>query len=186
MQVHKNSHAKLQLLLYLPMNVTSVIQSMDQGVIQNLKVNYHKSFMRKLVNYDDRTIPEFQKQFNVKDAIFMASLTWLDVKQQTLKGYWQKLYPLIMLEAEDKANSEGFGKKSVVSVLRETDGSAKLSITDEALEEWADVDKDEAVTFTLTDEELDHPRCCISSLHLELVFITKRQELQTSRHQKLF
>lgn len=107
--------------------------------------------MHKLVNYDDSTIPEFQKQFNVKDAIFMASLTWLDVKQQTLM---RKLYPLIMFEAEDKSNSEGFGKKSVVSELRETDGSAKLSVTDEALEERVDVDKDEAITFTLTDEEL--------------------------------
>ena len=66
--------------VYFPPNVTSVIQPMDQGVIQNFKINYRKSFLRKLVNYENGTIPDFQKQFNVKDAIFMASLAWLDVK----------------------------------------------------------------------------------------------------------
>ena len=48
-------------VVYLPPNVTSVIQPMDQGVIQNFKVNYRKSFMPKLVNYDDGSIPDIQK-----------------------------------------------------------------------------------------------------------------------------
>ena len=57
---------------------------MDQGVIQIFKINYRKSFLRKLVNYENGTIPEFQKKFNVKDVIFMALLAWLDVERQTL------------------------------------------------------------------------------------------------------
>ncbi|XP_063841019.1 tigger transposable element-derived protein 1-like [Scylla paramamosain] len=136
---------------------SSVIQPMDKGVIQNFKMNYRKSFLRKLVNYEDGTIPEFQKQFNVKDAIFMALLAWLDVKRQTLMRCWRKLYPLMMCDDEDDEEFEGFvgGMKNlVVSELREMGGNVQLKVTDEALQEWVDVDKNQAVTFTLTDEEL--------------------------------
>ncbi|XP_063850315.1 jerky protein homolog [Scylla paramamosain] len=143
--------------VYLPPNVTSVIQPMDQGVIQIFKMSYRKSFLRKLVNYEDGTIPEFQKQFNVKDAIFMASLAWLDVKRQTLMRCWRKLYPLMMCDDEDDEEFEGFVggmKNSEVSELREMGGNVQLKVTDEALQEWVDVDENQAVTFTLTDEEL--------------------------------
>ena len=96
-------------VVYLTPNVTSVIQPMDQGVIQNFKINYRKSFMPKLVNCDDGSIPDFQKQFNIKDAIFMASLAWQDVKPQTLMRCWRKLYPRIMFEEEEgDENFEGF------------------------------------------------------------------------------
>lgn len=45
-------------------------------------------------------------------------------------------------------------KKSVMTELKEMGGCDKLSVTDEALQEWVDVDNSEAVTFTLSDEEL--------------------------------
>ena len=45
-------------------------------------------------------------------------------------------------------------KNSVVSELREMRGNVQLKVTDEALQEWVDVDENQAVTFTLTDEEL--------------------------------
>ncbi|XP_063843933.1 jerky protein homolog [Scylla paramamosain] len=141
--------------VYLPPNVTSVIQPMDQGVIQNFKMNFCKRFLHKLVNYEEGPIPESQKQFNVKDTIFMASLAWLDVKRQTLMRCWCKLYPLMMCDDEDDEEFEGFVdgmKNSVVSELREMGGNVQLKVTDEALQEWVDVDENQAVTFTLTDE----------------------------------
>lgn len=144
-------------VVYLPPNVTSLIQPMDQGVIQNFKVNYRRSFMRKLIHYDG-SIPQFQREFNVKDAIFMASLAWQDVKQQTLKRSWRKLYPLVMFEEEEgDEDFEGFGAvrhKTVVSELREMGGAAKLSVSDDALREWIDVDVKESVTLSLTDDEI--------------------------------
>lgn len=155
-------------VVYLPPNVTSLIQPMDQGVIQNFKVNYRRSFMRKLVNFDDGTIPDFQKQFSVKDAIFMASLAWQDIKQQTLMRCWRKLYPLIMFEDEgsDDDDFEGFGgprHKSVVCELVEMGGRAKLNVTDEEVEDWVNGDKDEGVTFTEADsEEEDDPEPKVS------------------------
>lgn len=65
--------------------------------------------MQQLVNYDEGTVHDFQRAFNVKDAVFMVSLVWQDVKQQTLMRSWRKLYPLIMFqEKEGDEDFEGF------------------------------------------------------------------------------
>uniref|UniRef100_K7G1N7 HTH CENPB-type domain-containing protein n=1 Tax=Pelodiscus sinensis TaxID=13735 RepID=K7G1N7_PELSI len=76
---------------YLPANVTSLIQPMDQGVIQNFKC--------KLVN-SDCSVSEFQSNFNLKDAVNMAALAWKDVKK-----CWRKLWPSIMF-CDDSSDEE--------------------------------------------------------------------------------
>ncbi|KAK9720951.1 DDE superfamily endonuclease [Popillia japonica] len=72
---------------YLPPNVTSLIQFMDQGVIQNFKYFHRASFLQGLINSDLR------KRFNIKDAIFEMALAWNKVKPTTLQKSWRKLWP---------------------------------------------------------------------------------------------
>uniref|UniRef100_K7FJQ6 HTH CENPB-type domain-containing protein n=1 Tax=Pelodiscus sinensis TaxID=13735 RepID=K7FJQ6_PELSI len=69
---------------YLPANVTSLIQPMDQGMIG--------SFVQKLVNSDF----QFQSDFNPKDAVYAAALAWKDVKKATVQKCWRKLWPSII------------------------------------------------------------------------------------------
>ena len=60
-------------------------------------------------------------------------------------------------EGSDDDDFEGFGgprHKSVVRELVEMGGRAKVNVTDEEAEEWVNGDKDEVVTFTLSDEDL--------------------------------
>ena len=67
---------------------------------------------------------------------------------------WRKLYSLMMVDDENDEEFEGFGggmKNSVVSELREMGGNVQLKVTDYALQEWMDMDENQAVTFTLTD-----------------------------------
>ena len=75
---------------YLPPNVTSLIQPMDRGIIQNSKHFYRGDFIHKLVN-TDVDVPQFQKDFNIKDAVFAAALAWKNVKQSTIQRCWHKL-----------------------------------------------------------------------------------------------
>ena len=68
---------------------------------------------------------------------------------------WRKLYPRD--EGSDDDDFEDFGgprHKSVVRELVEMGGRAKVNVTDEEAEEWVNGDKDEVVTFTLSDEDL--------------------------------
>lgn len=36
------------------------------------------------------------QKYNIKDAIFAAALAWTDVKEDTLKKSWHKLWPDVM------------------------------------------------------------------------------------------
>ncbi|KAK3882459.1 hypothetical protein Pcinc_013166 [Petrolisthes cinctipes] len=76
---------------YLPANVTSLIQPMDQGVCQKLKELYKKSFTTRLINSTD-SVKDLQRKFNIKNAIYFSALAWEDVKDSTLMNSWRKLY----------------------------------------------------------------------------------------------
>uniref|UniRef100_UPI00398F1AAA jerky protein homolog n=1 Tax=Pristiophorus japonicus TaxID=55135 RepID=UPI00398F1AAA len=114
---------------YLPPNVTSLIQPMDQGVIQNFKCHYRNNFMRKLIN-NDQSISDFQRAYNIKDAIYACSLAWREVKNTTLKRCWCKLWPNVIFEdsASDDEEFKGFylraNKKQAVKEIVEIVSSA--------------------------------------------------------------
>ncbi|KAK3880372.1 hypothetical protein Pcinc_015138 [Petrolisthes cinctipes] len=75
---------------YLPANVTSLIQPMDQGICQKLKESYKKSFTTRLINSTD-SVKDLQRKFNIKNAIYFSALAWEDVKDSTLMNSWRKL-----------------------------------------------------------------------------------------------
>ena len=70
---------------------------MDQGIISNLKHIYKSTFLRNLVN-TDMNVPEFQKNLDLKDAIYAAALAWEDIKDSTLHNCWHKLWPTLATE----------------------------------------------------------------------------------------
>lgn len=56
-------------------NFMSLIQSMFQGLIQNFKCFYRRSFVQDLLN-SDSDVKDFQKQYNLNDAIFGIAIAW--------------------------------------------------------------------------------------------------------------
>ena len=77
---------------FLPPNVTSLIQPMDQGVIKNFKCLYRNDFMMRMVS-TSMSPPEFQRYFTIKDAIFSFATAWNSVNSETLLRAWKKLWP---------------------------------------------------------------------------------------------
>ena len=80
-------------VLLLPPNTTSLIQPMDQGVIQCFKMNYRKKFMRNiLATYDDKkdSILDRLQAFTLKECIFLISETWNKVSKSALANAWNK------------------------------------------------------------------------------------------------
>ncbi|GBM41801.1 hypothetical protein AVEN_92018-1 [Araneus ventricosus] len=95
--------------MFLPPNVTSLIQPMDQGIIQNLKMIYRKNFMRRLINAEG-TLTEFQSSFTIKDAIYGLASSWNAVKPRTLRRGWRKLLFVTHFcsDSSDDEEFEGF------------------------------------------------------------------------------
>ncbi|XP_035212156.1 jerky protein homolog [Stegodyphus dumicola] len=123
----------------LPPNVTSLIQPMDQGVIQNFKCFYGRSFIQGLLNADC-DVTDFQKMFTVKDAVY-AIASWNQVKNTTLQKCWRKLWPAanpasdLLLQTDEEENHQDALTK-VLDVVRSTDNPLKNLPEDEEVEEW--------------------------------------------------
>jgi hypothetical protein len=56
---------------FLPPNVTALVQPMDQGVLQAMKLGYRKKFLRTLIEGDSSlTLIEKIKKVTVKDVAY--------------------------------------------------------------------------------------------------------------------
>ncbi|GFV92386.1 jerky-like protein [Trichonephila clavipes] len=82
-------------VMYLPPNVTALVQPMDQGVIEKLKIIYRKQVFRRLLlaENDDESVAAFAEKLNMKDAYYMLAETWDSLERQSVKNGWNKLWP---------------------------------------------------------------------------------------------
>ena len=95
-KILKKLHPKIK-VVFLPPNTTSLIQPLDQGVIQNFKLNYMKNLFSKIHNQFDKdsnlNLRTFWKKFNLFDAIQIIKSSWKEIKFNTLKFVWIKIWP---------------------------------------------------------------------------------------------
>ncbi|XP_013177949.1 PREDICTED: tigger transposable element-derived protein 6-like [Papilio xuthus] len=68
-------------LVFLPLNVTSVLQPMQQGIIRCLKYKYRRFQVLNIIRNLDN---DNHKSFSVLDAILMISEAWENVSQNTI------------------------------------------------------------------------------------------------------
>ena len=77
---------------FLPPNVTSLIQPMDQGVIEYIKRRYRKGLLRSLLFSTEKpdTIT-FLKSINILHVIERISTAWNEVPFSIIKSSWKEL-----------------------------------------------------------------------------------------------
>ena len=150
------------LAVYLPPNVTSLIQPMDQGIIQNFKHFYRSALLRKMVT-DDAGIEAFQKAYTLRDAIFNIALSWKEVTSKTIRNCWKKLWPLA--PGDEIPDFDGFEDDPDDIILQQVETLRKIAakapqghpvhdVDDSGLEEWLQLDAEEPVVEELTDEAI--------------------------------
>lgn len=78
--------------LFLPPNVTSLIQPMDQGVINDLKLKYRKKMLTHVLDDESsESLAERIKKINIKDVIYWLAQSWENVKPETIKNSWNNI-----------------------------------------------------------------------------------------------
>ena len=119
---------------FLPANVTSLVQPMDQGVLKNLKRNYRKQLLRDLIGQEDTDMVPYLRAINMKDVVDRSVVAWDSITEETLRRSWKKLMP------NEETNVEGCDTTIDISVTDEalvtglTEIAGESSIDD--LEEW--------------------------------------------------
>ena len=84
-------HPHIQLdnikLQFFPPNITSLLQPMDQGIIQSVKLKYRKKQLQFLIKQMDKcskTGSEILKDINILRAIFWINKSWNEVEITTI------------------------------------------------------------------------------------------------------
>ena len=96
-------------VMFLPPNVTALLQPMDQGLIEKLKRLYRKQVLRRLLlveNKGNDNVVNFSKTINLKDAGFMFSDTLDSLTEQNVMNAWKKLWPVTEELGENEQTEE--------------------------------------------------------------------------------
>nr|XP_023648729.1 tigger transposable element-derived protein 1-like isoform X2 [Paramormyrops kingsleyae] len=103
-------------VVYLPPNIASLIQPMDQGVIANLKAYYLcATFAQAVAAIDenlDTTFVDFWKSYNIYHAIRNIEKAWAEVSQACMNNVWKKLCPWFVSDFRGLEEDETFDEIS--------------------------------------------------------------------------
>lgn len=130
--------------MFLPPNVTSLIQPMDQGVLETLKRHYRKLLLQSIlekIHETDCSLLDCLKQIDLKDVVYWVSDAWNKVKMETLEKSWSNL-----LRSQEKE-----------STMAEEDSAEveELFQMTKQLSDCEDVDKDNFTDWLEGDEQME-------------------------------
>lgn len=125
--------------VFLPPNVTALLQPMDQGVLQALKLNYRKKFLRTLIEDDDSplTLLEKIKRLTVKDVVYWSAESWEGVTQQAIRKSWRKLWTTLDFVDSPDISAD---RETLLQLANEVPGCEEAVNVD--IDEWMAADPD--------------------------------------------
>ena len=88
---------------FLPLNVTSLIQPMNQDFSECLKRIYHKSFLKELVSPTEGDMLAFLKKIDMLSVVEKIANAWEQVSHETLRKSWHKFIPFDKSFVEENA-----------------------------------------------------------------------------------
>lgn len=155
-----NAVSELCKVVYLPPNVTSLIQPMDQGVIEKLKRVYRKNFLREflLTENSKQTVPEFLKDWNILKCLAYAAKAWESLTTDNLRNAWNKLFSQnVMNRTRFNASLQG-EIVDVATITQLAQQSTHMpNITESETVEWLSEDTTDHGWRLLSDEEILFP-----------------------------
>ena len=93
---------------FLPPNVTSLIQPMDQGVLESFKRHYRGFLLRCILEESEssnNSLTDSLKTVNMKHVVYWCAQSWDKITSVTIAKSWNKLYNGI-ISPEDEEDCE--------------------------------------------------------------------------------
>lgn len=122
--------------VFLPPNVTPLIQPMDQHVLQHLKLSYRKKLLRQILEDKDETLSliEKLKMITIKDVIYWVAESWESTSEHLLQKSWSKLWPSLTFEENSSQNGDRNDAIQIQELLQNIPGCEDANAND--VNEW--------------------------------------------------
>ncbi|XP_062539179.1 jerky protein homolog-like [Armigeres subalbatus] len=124
-------------VIFLPPNVTSLGQPMDQGVLHAVKKRYKKKLMLHLL-LDDTDCSIFEerlKKISLRQVIDWLHQSWDEISHKTIEGSWKNLldeYPLFDLEEAESGSLDN----DVLSLVKATAHFYQENPSNDDIKDW--------------------------------------------------
>lgn len=135
---------------FLPPNVTSILQPMDQGVISSMKRHYRAGLLRTLA-IENENLLTFWKNMTVLDAIEGINQAWLKVKPITLARSWRKILR-VEGELSNSFVEDTFDVSEIVPAIQNLKEFNEVDT--ENLTEWLLIDSKEPGYEFINDDDI--------------------------------
>ena len=135
--------------LFFPPNTTSILQPMDQGVLDTLKRHYRKKIMRNaLLNEDNvlKNMSAVKKSITIKDAIVWAAEAWAEVKTSTIQSSWNLILPHL------DSPQEGDKEITTSDDVEDENASSDCFIDEDAGGEMIELNDEEIIELVQNEE----------------------------------
>ncbi|GBN34816.1 hypothetical protein AVEN_57778-1 [Araneus ventricosus] len=130
---------------------TTLIQPMDQNVIQNIKLGYRKLLLTTILNdlLHNDNLEKAQTNVNLKDVVFSLANCWASVSTLLINKSWKNLLSnFIDSEVEENVQTEEIQLASLINQLQNTNSMFNI----EVLQWAAETDDSLARNKILTDD----------------------------------
>lgn len=90
---HPNINLQHVMLVFQPANTTSVVQSMDQRIIQSMKLKFYQQQNQHIINRMEQTTlsgTALLKELSVLDTIYLINRAWKAVNVSTIMKCFDK------------------------------------------------------------------------------------------------
>ena len=147
--------------LFLPPNTTSLIQPMDQGVLQAMKNRYKRKLLQKVICSQDidqtQSIKDIVKLHTVKDALYMLSDAWYEGSTESICKAYDKLRihshnseSNSQLEFREDNIAESMVEK--LEHVQQPDNEEMPNARD--VEDWLNLENELPTSLQMSDEEI--------------------------------
>ncbi|XP_033212466.1 tigger transposable element-derived protein 4-like [Belonocnema kinseyi] len=135
----------------LPTNLTAKLQPMYQGIIKNLKVNYRRRIIKRLLKASDEKMG--LTGLNLLDAIFDLNKAWTDVTSDTIANCFRKA-DFVKTDVENLATQEQDEILSDGTSEEWDDLQRILACTEVTFEDFIDMDTSVIIVGEPTDSKI--------------------------------
>ncbi|CAD6216162.1 GSCOCG00004380001-RA-CDS, partial [Cotesia congregata] len=108
---------------FFPPNTTCLLQPMDQGCLQNLKLFYRSNLMAHVIDSvnNGSSLLDSLKAISIKEVIFWIADAWNKVLPNTIRKSWMTLWPLNSISQPEgtPSSDESRGAASGTEILDE-------------------------------------------------------------------
>jgi len=136
-------------IIYLPPNTTSLIQPMDQGIIESFKRKYRLLFLTSLLytHKNGTNVATHLKTINIKDVIYWVADAYNSITAQTICKCWKQILPAQFFENLAIDLEQSVADNNLLNNVRQIDDYENIS--EENVQNWIINDKEE-----LSNEEI--------------------------------